>query len=74
MKILVTLYQHSSDIPGRTDTLRDTGLGGKRSSVSATRFFKKALKGVRYAATTTTTAFGNVASEITGRHAEHAQT
>lgn len=67
MKILVTLYQHSTDIPGRTDTLRDVGARSKRPSVSATRFFKKALKGVQYAATTTTTAFGNVASEITGR-------
>ncbi|KAF9793059.1 Mechanosensitive ion channel-domain-containing protein [Thelephora terrestris] len=66
VRILVTLYQYSSDIPGRTDTLRDTGVGSKRASVSATRFFKKALKGVRYAATTTTTALGNVASEITG--------
>ncbi|KAF9654005.1 hypothetical protein BDM02DRAFT_3086356 [Thelephora ganbajun] len=66
VKILVTLYRHSRDIPGRTDTMRDGGAADKRSSVSATRFFKKALKGVRYAATTTTTAFGNVASEITG--------
>jgi len=69
----VTLYQHSSDIPDRTDTLKDGTLNDKRASVSAAQFFKKALKGVRYAATTTTTAFGNVASEITGRCIERVQ-
>jgi len=70
---MVTLYQHSKDIADRTDTFRDGGVSNKRASVSAARFFKKALKGVRYAATTTTTAFGNLASEITGRWVVHAQ-
>lgn len=63
---LVTLYRHSSDIPGRTDTLR-SGPAHKRATMDPRKFLKKALKGVRLAATTTTTAFGNVASEITGR-------
>ncbi|KAK2463270.1 hypothetical protein APHAL10511_004925 [Amanita phalloides] len=55
----VTLYQYSSDIPGRSDTLNN-------SSVDAKRFLKKFRHGVRSAATATTTALGNVASEIAG--------
>lgn len=35
-------------------------------SMDPKRFFKKALKGVRTVATTTTTALGTVASEIAG--------
>ncbi|OBZ67098.1 putative MscS family protein C2C4.17c [Grifola frondosa] len=65
VRVLMTLYQHSSDIPGRSDTLRD-GPADKRVSLNPKKFFKKALKGVRYAATTTTTVLGNVASEIAG--------
>lgn len=65
VKILVTLYSHSSDIPGRSDTLKDAAPKDKEDA--PTRFFRRALKGVRVAATTTTTAFGNVASEIAGR-------
>jgi hypothetical protein len=43
------------------------GAGSKRPlSVNPKQFFRKALKGVRFAATTTTTALGNVASEIAG--------
>ncbi|KII92920.1 hypothetical protein PLICRDRAFT_103857 [Plicaturopsis crispa FD-325 SS-3] len=60
VRTLVTLYRHSSDIPGRSDTLRAHTRNDSKS------FFKKALKGVKVAATTTTTAFGNVASEIAG--------
>jgi hypothetical protein len=60
VKCLVLLYRNSVDT-GEADTLR-TGEKG----VDPRRFIKKALKGVRAAATTTTTAFGNVASEIAG--------
>lgn len=60
VRSLVTLYRHSSDIPGRSDTLHAP------SKSTAPKFFKKALKGFKTAATTTTTAFGNVASEIAG--------
>ncbi|KAI0785645.1 Mechanosensitive ion channel-domain-containing protein [Abortiporus biennis] len=65
VNVLVTLYRHSSDIPGRSDTLKD-GPMNKRASVDPKKFFKAALRGVRSAATTTTTALGNVASEIAG--------
>ncbi|CAL1707549.1 unnamed protein product [Somion occarium] len=63
--VLVTLYRHSNDIPGRSDTLKD-GSADKRMTMNPKKFLKKALKGVRKAATTTTTALGNVASEIAG--------
>ncbi|KAL4264733.1 Mechanosensitive ion channel protein [Pleurotus pulmonarius] len=66
VKALVTLYRNSRDILDRTDTLHDRATHAKNMSISPGRFFKKALKGVRIAATTTTTAFGNVASEIAG--------
>ncbi|KAG6917310.1 hypothetical protein DXG01_002968 [Tephrocybe rancida] len=64
VRSLVTLYRNSTDIPGRLDTLRDGPT--KRGSVNPKRFFKKFREGVRMAATTTTTALGNVASEIAG--------
>lgn len=63
VKVLVTLYRHSSDIPGRSDTFIASHAAEKRQS---RYFIKQALKGVKIAATTTTTAFGNVASEIAG--------
>ena len=68
VRVLVTLYTHSADIPGRGDTLRDgPATDAKRKTVmNPQRIFKKALKGVRSAATTTTTVLGNVASEIAG--------
>lgn len=66
IRILVTLYANSTDIPGRSDTMRDGALQ-KRMTKDPRAFFKKALKGVRNAATSTTTALGNVASEIAGR-------
>ncbi|KAI0356297.1 hypothetical protein OH77DRAFT_1401686 [Trametes cingulata] len=71
VRVLVTLYQHSTDIPWRSDTLRDGSGGGgadsKHKSVfNPQKVFKKALKGVRSAATTTTTVLGTVASEIAG--------
>lgn len=63
--MLATLYRHSHDIPGRSDTLKDIN-HEKRASIDPKRFFKRALKGVKVAATTTTTALGTVASEIAG--------
>ena len=66
VKILVTLYSHSSELPGRTDTLKERDTQ-KPPVADPKKLFKKALKGVRAAATTTTTALGNVASEIAGR-------
>lgn len=66
VKTLTFLYRFSSDIPGRSDTLRDAR-GTDRGTASPKRFFKRAMKGVRFAATTTTTVLGNVASEIAGR-------
>ncbi|TFK54216.1 hypothetical protein OE88DRAFT_1624688 [Heliocybe sulcata] len=65
IKVLTILYRHSTDIPGRSDTLRD-GPVNKRASMNPKLFLKKALRGVKYAATTTTTALGNVASEMAG--------
>ncbi|KAJ4483406.1 Mechanosensitive ion channel-domain-containing protein [Lentinula aciculospora] len=64
VRSLVTLYRNSSDIPGRSDTLKASHM--KNSSVNPKKLFKRAIKGVRIAATTTTTALGNVASEIAG--------
>lgn len=66
LNVMVTLYRHSSDIPGRTDTLKDSATDNKGTVPNPKKIFKKALKGVRKAATTTTTALGNVASEIAG--------
>lgn len=65
VRSLVILYRNSRDSLGRTDTLRD-GPTAKGSAVTPNRLFKKFRQGVRYAATTTTTVFGNVASEIAG--------
>lgn len=60
------MYSHSSDIPGRIDTLKDRDMIPKEAAVDPKKLFKRALKGVRVVATTTTTALGNVASEIAG--------
>lgn len=65
VRALVVLYRHSSDIPGRSDTMNGARERSKDKANPA-RFLKKAIKGVRNAATTTTTALGNVASEIAG--------
>lgn len=65
VKILVLLYSHSSELPGRSDTLKDRD--AQKQPADPRKLIKKALKGVRAAATTTTTALGNVASEIAGR-------
>jgi hypothetical protein len=66
VRSLVMLYRNSSDTPGRTDTLGG-GTTPKGHAVNPTRLLKRVRDGVRFAATTTTTAFGNVASEIAGR-------
>ncbi|KZT70940.1 hypothetical protein DAEQUDRAFT_666983 [Daedalea quercina L-15889] len=66
VRVLVALYRHSSDIPWRSDTLRDTEQGNGPQPRKRGRLLKRALHGVRVAATTTTTALGNVASEIAG--------
>ncbi len=61
VRSLVTLYRHSSDIPGRSDTLKESTSKG---IAAPKKFFKRAMKGVRSAATTTTSAFGNVAVRV----------
>jgi len=65
VKVLVTLYRYSNNILGRSDTLNANNASTPQP-LQLRRIFKEALKGVRIAATSTTTAFGNVASEITG--------
>ncbi|KAJ6499912.1 Mechanosensitive ion channel-domain-containing protein [Mycena vitilis] len=62
VKSIVTLYTHSRNV-SRPDALHSESA---RDFLNPKNFLKRALKGVRSAATTTTTAFGNVASEITG--------
>jgi hypothetical protein len=62
VKILTLLYRHSTEWAENPDSGVE-----KHSGINPTRFVKQALKGVRFAATTTTTALGNVASEIAGR-------
>ena len=68
VRALVTLYRHSINTPGRIDPLQSSTQKGM--SVNPGRIFKKLRHGVRMAATTTTTALGNVASEIAGRWGE----
>ncbi|KAJ6586941.1 Mechanosensitive ion channel-domain-containing protein [Mycena vulgaris] len=62
VKSLVTLYRNSKHV-ARPDAL---SANSAKDVLNPKRFFKQALRGVRTAAKTTTTAFGNVASEITG--------
>lgn len=62
---LTTLYKHSSEIPGRNDTLKDGQAGP--SNINPKKLLRGVLKGVKGVASTTTTALGNVASEIAGR-------
>lgn len=66
VRSLVILYRNSRDTPRRADTLLD-GPAAKGNVVNPNRLLKRFRQGVRFAATTTTTAFGNVASEIAGR-------
>ncbi|KAG8953472.1 hypothetical protein FRC04_002314 [Tulasnella sp. 424] len=65
IKCLVILYANSSDLPDRTDTLKD-GEASKGPIVNPKKIFKNVLKGFRGVAEGATTALGNVASEITG--------
>ncbi|KZT08300.1 uncharacterized protein LAESUDRAFT_60532 [Laetiporus sulphureus 93-53] len=65
MRVLANLYRHSRDMPWRLDTLQGNPADAAHAK-KPRRLLKKALQGVRFAATTTTTALGNVASEIAG--------
>ncbi|KAG9046286.1 hypothetical protein FS837_004683 [Tulasnella sp. UAMH 9824] len=65
IKSLVILYANSSDLPDRTDTLKD-GEPSKGPVVNPKKIFRNVLKGFRGVAEGATTALGNVASEITG--------
>ena len=67
IKCLATLYINSHDIPGRNDTLKDSDSGRTKASQMPKRAIRAALKGLREAAQTTTTALGNVASEMAGQ-------
>ncbi|KAJ7045534.1 Mechanosensitive ion channel-domain-containing protein [Mycena alexandri] len=62
VKSIVTLYRNSKNLE-RSDTL---GTNSVKEILNPKRFFKRALTGVRSAAKSGTTIFGNVASEITG--------
>ncbi|KAI0000574.1 Mechanosensitive ion channel-domain-containing protein [Russula vinacea] len=62
VKTLVTLYRHSTDLPESHDHSHNE----KQPIINPKRIVKQAIRGVRFAATTTTTALGNVASEIAG--------
>ncbi|KAG8685940.1 hypothetical protein FRC11_009802 [Ceratobasidium sp. 423] len=62
---LTTLYKHSSEIPGRSDTLKDDQARGP-STINPKKLLRGVIKGVKGVASHTTTALGNVASEIAG--------
>jgi hypothetical protein len=64
---LTTLYKYSSEIPGRNDTLKDGQANGP-SVINPKKLLRGVIKGVKGVASTTTTALGNVASEIAGRY------
>ncbi|RXK40282.1 serine/threonine protein kinase [Tremella mesenterica] len=70
VRCLTTLYINSHDIPGRMDTLTD-GASGSTGRTRATKIpqiaIRKALRGLKSAAQNTTTALGNVASEMAGQ-------
>ncbi|KAF8499687.1 Mechanosensitive ion channel-domain-containing protein [Russula emetica] len=61
IKTLTTLYRHSADLPESRGHPHE-----KHPVINPKRLVRKAIRGVRFAATTTTTALGNVASEIAG--------
>ncbi|ORX36049.1 Mechanosensitive ion channel-domain-containing protein [Kockovaella imperatae] len=67
IKCLATLYIHSHDIPGRSDTLRDNDSHKTKASQVPKKAIRAALRGIREVAQTTTTALGNVASEMAGQ-------
>lgn len=64
LKALTTLYIHTHDIPGRRDTLTDTSTVASANSSKVA--IRKALKGIKSAAQSTTNALGNVATEMAG--------
>jgi hypothetical protein len=66
IRCLTTLYINSRDIPGRTDTLTDAQSTKTKGSQIPKIALRKALRGLREVAQTTTTALGNVASEMAG--------
>ncbi|KAL1410413.1 hypothetical protein Q8F55_004424 [Vanrija albida] len=66
IKILTTLYSYSHDIPGRSDTLADSASATTKGTRTPKVAIRKALRGIKSAAQSTTTALGNVASEMTG--------
>lgn len=55
LKTLVTLYINSSDIPGRSDTYVDSASSKTKGAKLPKVAIRKALKGLRSAAATTTT-------------------
>jgi hypothetical protein len=67
LKCLTALYINSRDIPGRTDTLTDAQSTRTRGSQIPRLAIRKALRGLKEVARTTTTALGNVASEMAGQ-------
>lgn len=71
IKFLTTLYVHSHDIPGRSDTLTDADSKKTKGSQVPKMAIRKALRGIREVAQTTTTAIGNVASEMAGSVSPH---
>ncbi|KAF8326601.1 Mechanosensitive ion channel-domain-containing protein [Cantharellus anzutake] len=60
VECLVTLYKHSDRLHALQNTQPSNG------AISPAKLLKRILKGVRRTAETTTTAFGNMASEIAG--------
>ncbi|WRT64242.1 uncharacterized protein IL334_001173 [Kwoniella shivajii] len=67
LKALTLLYTNSHDIPGRSDTLIDNASGRTKASQVPRVAIRKALRGLKDVAQTTTTALGNVASEMAGQ-------
>ena len=67
LKALTTLYVNSHDIPGRSDTLKDDASHKTRAGQVPQMAIRKALRGLKGVAQTTTTALGNVASEMAGQ-------
>ncbi|WWC86347.1 uncharacterized protein L201_001220 [Kwoniella dendrophila CBS 6074] len=67
LKALTVLYTNSHDIPGRSDTLTDAQSTRTKGSQIPKVAIRKALRGLKDVAQTTTTALGNVASEMAGQ-------
>lgn len=66
IKVLTILYTNSHDIPGRSDTLSDSASANTKASQMPKVAMRRALRGLKSVAQNTTTALGNVASEMTG--------